>query len=216
MLSNIKKIVANHFTEHIMLYFFMLLCFSIGIATGVFSVKALSEIQKNKLIDYLLATVKSTLIEGQINNLDIFLNSIYFNMKTLIIIWILSISIFLFPIIFAVIGIRGFILGFTVGFLIENLGYRGILISTVSILPQSLLLVPGLLFLSVNSINYSTAIIKNKTSKKYLRNDNKIIAMKYTLGSLLIGIYLLFGSFIEGYISPLLLKGISQYIINNS
>jgi uncharacterized membrane protein SpoIIM required for sporulation len=54
-----------------------------------------------------VTSFKTTLGTGQINNIQIFTNSILNNLKTIIVVWILAVSIFGFPIIFLVAGLRG-------------------------------------------------------------------------------------------------------------
>lgn len=213
MLSKIKAIVALHISKHITLYFMIILCFSIGIASGVFSVKALSQMQKEQLIDYLVSSFKATLVSGQINSSQIFVHSLLVNLKTLIIIWLLAVSVFGFPVIFLTAGARGFSLGFTIGFLIENIGYKGILFCIVSILPQNLVIIPVLLALCVVSISYSVDIIRNRKANKYVKKEKYKLFLKYNMVLILLFIIMMFGSLIEGYISPIFLKGILGYLL---
>lgn len=213
MLSNTKALLSKHFSQHITLYFIVILCFSVGIACGAFSVKALSQIQKEQLVDYLVSTFKAILSGGQINYTQIFWYSILNSLKTILIIWIFSVLIITFPLVFFVIGIRGFILGFTVGFLVENLGYKGILFSTVSILPQNLIIIPLLIIFSVVSISYSILAIKNRKQRRYGKNEKFKLFLSYTVMSIILFALLSVGSLIEGYVSPSFLKGVSGYLM---
>lgn len=211
MLTNVKALISKHFSKHITLYFVIILCFSAGIASGVFSVKALSQIQKDQLVDYLVLSLKDTLIGGNLDNNQVFWYSVQNNFKTVLFVWIAAISVIGFPLIFFAIGIRGFILGFTVGFLIQNVGYKGILFSIISILPQNLIYIPILMVIGVVSINYSVFLIKNKKAK-YVKNQKFRTFLKYSLLVLSISVLLLFGSLVEGYLSPVFLKGMIDYI----
>lgn len=212
MLTNVKALISKHFSKHITLYFVIILCFSAGIASGVFSVKALSQIQKDQLVDYLVLSLKDTLIGGNLDNNQVFWYSVQNNFKTVLFVWIVAVSVIGFPLIFLAIGIRGFILGFTVGFLIQNVGYKGILFSIVSILPQNLIYIPILMVICVVSINYSVFLIRNK-KVKYVRNQKFRTFLKYSLLVLSISVLLLFGSLVEGYLSPVFLKGMIDYIM---
>lgn len=213
MLNRVKTLVVDHFSQHITLYFVIILCFSVGIASGVFSVKALSESQKAQLTDYLVSTFQSLFSRGQINNSQVLWESISYNFKTTIIIWIMAVSIIAFPLIFFIVGIRGFVLGFTIGFLIDNLGYKGILFSLVSILPHNIIILPSYIILSVVSINYSVSIIKSRKLNKYVKSEKTKKFFAYTFLTIVIYIILISGSLIEAYISPALFKGISNYLL---
>lgn len=213
MLSGLKTLLSKHLSQHLSLYFVVLLCFTIGIASGVFTVKALGGVQKDQLIDYLVSSFKATLINGQMDNNQIFWYSATNSLKTTLLIWAFSICIIAFPLVFLVIGIRGFVLGFTVGFLIENLGYKGILFSIVSILPQNIIIIPALITLCVISVRFSTTVIKNRRNKRYIKKENFRIFLKYTIVCVILFIALLVGSIIEGYVSPVFLKGISGFLL---
>lgn len=214
MLANIKSIISMHFSRHVTLYFIVVLCFSIGIASGVFSVKALSQIQKEQLIDYLVTSFKATLGTGQTDNLQIFSHSLINNCKTIAAVWILAISIYGFPLIFLMSGVRGFALGFTIGFLIENIGYKGILFTVVSILPQNLIIIPVIICLCVVSIDYSMEVIKNRKANKYIKKEKFRNFVKYNLVLLFLFLIAVLGSLVEGYISPIFLKGILGYLLS--
>ena len=214
MLSNIKALLSKHFSQHITLYFIIILCFSIGIASGAFCVKALSETQKGQLVDYLVSTFKTLVEGGAINNTQIFWSSLVNSLKTVFVIWVLSLLMFTFPFILIVIGIRGFVLGFTIGFLVENLGYRGILFSVVSILPQNIIIIPMLIIFSAISISYSIESLKRRKLKRYGKNNNLKYFFGYSIESAVLLFLLMFGSLIEAYASPVFLKGIYRYLIN--
>lgn len=213
LLSSIRTLLSRHFSQHITLYFVVTLCFSIGIASGVFSVKALNQIQKDQLIDFLVSSFKYALIDNQLNSNEIFWHSIINNLKMAFLFWLFAITIITFPFILILIGIKGFVLGFTVGFLIDNLGYKGILFTLVTILPQNIIFIPVLITLCIVSISYSAQIIKNRRVKRSIRNENFKYFLRYSLVTIFICIILVVGCLIEGYITPILLKGVSGYLL---
>lgn len=214
MLSNIKTLLTKHFSEHIALYFMVILCFAIGLASGVFSVKALSQLQKEQLVEYLSSSFKATLLTGEINNLQILYHSIINNFKTLLIIWALAISAYGFPLIFLTIGARGFSLGFTMAFLIENIGYKGILFIMVSMLPQNIIILPVFIALCVVSVSHSLGVLRNRKAGKYVKREKLRLFVKYNFIVLLNIALLMVGSLIEAYVSPMFLKGIIGYLMS--
>jgi stage II sporulation protein M len=214
LLSKLKLYLSTHFSQHVNLYFIVILCFCIGITSGVFSVKALSEEQKNKLADYLATSFKGLLIDKEVNNLQILWQSIIYNLKTVLFISIASLIIVGIPLVLLIISIRGFVLGFTAGFLIDSLGFKGILVAVVSILPQNFLTIPLFIIFCVISISYSINVIKNRKINKYYKNQKSTLFLEYMSIIFILCMLLTVGSIIEAYICPIFLKGISNYLIN--
>lgn len=211
MLANVRALLSKHFSQHVMLYFIIILSFCVGIATGVFSVKALNETQKGQLLDYLVSSLKAVTSKSGVNYSQILWDSIFSNLKTTLLIWGFSIAIFAFPLVFGVMGIRGFILGFTVGFLIENMGLKGALFAVVAILPQNLIIIPTLVILTALSVNYSLTAFKNRKSK-YAKKERTKLFLAYSVLSSILFLVIVLGSLIEAYLSPVLIKGVSGYI----
>ena len=194
-----------------MLYFIIMLSFCVGIATGVFSVKALSATQKDQLLDYLVSSLQVVTSKAGVNYSQILWDSILSNLKTMLLIWGFSIALYTFPLVFGVVGIRGFILGFTVGFLIENMGLKGALFAVVAILPQNLVIIPALMILAALSVNYSLTAFKNKRAK-YANKERKRLFFAYSILSTILFLVIGLGCLIEAYLSPVLIKGVSGYI----
>ena len=96
------------------------------------------------------------------------------NMRQIAILWVLGVTIIGIPFIYILIGVRGFITGFTSGFIIEYLGLKGVLFSAMTILPKELIIIPCLIALGVNGINFSMGIIKNKSNKDENKNSLKM------------------------------------------
>lgn len=211
MLSNVRILLSKHFSQHVILYFIIMLSFCVGIAAGVFSVKALNETQKSQLLDYLLSSLQTMMSKGGVNYAQILSDSILSNLKTFLLIWGFSIALFAFPLVFGVVGIRGFVLGFTVGFLIENMGFKGALFAVVAVLPQNLVIIPALVILAALSVNYSLTVFKNRKSKNAKKERTKLF-LAYSFLSVILFLVIAFGSVIEAYLSPVLIKGVSGYI----
>lgn len=192
------------------LYFLIFAFLSTGIAAGAFTVRALDDIQKQSLINYMhgfFQILTSTNIDG----LKVFKQSVINNIQTIILMWILGITIIGIPLILLITCIRGFILGFTVGFLLNNLGWKGFFFTSLAILPQNLIMIPCLLEIGVISISFSLMLIKNRMAKKWTNNFWQKFLSYTTIIGILFGISIC-GSLIEAYIVPVFLKLISSYL----
>lgn len=172
--------------------------------------KALTDFQNKELIVY-LKNFFSIVDSKAINNLAILKQSLLNNFQTGIIIWILGVTVIGIPLILLIIGLRGFIIGFTVGFFVKQMGFKGVIFSLVSILPQNILIVPCTVFIGVLGISFSLMLIKNKTRK----NTRYSIVNQFFLYSTIIAmihIIIVVGCLIEAYISPFFIKYISTYM----
>lgn len=184
--------------------------FIIGISSGAFTLKALGEQHKRELISYMQGFFQ-ILSQRSINEFLVLKQSIINNLQTGILIWILGVTIIGIPFILLIVAIRGFIIGFTVGFLIEQMGLMGFSFSILAILPQNLFIVPGILIIAVIGISFSVMIIKSKLNRNYQVD----IIRQFILYSTIIGsifLLILIGSIIEAYITPIFMQLLSRYL----
>lgn len=210
MIRKINETIKKHIQGNLMIYFFVILFFMIGISSGAFMSKALTESENKDLITY-LKNFFSIVDSKSINNFSILKQSLLNNFQTGIIIWILGVTVIGIPLILLLIALRGFIIGFTVGFFAKQMGLKGMIFSLVSILPQNILIVPSTIFVGVLGISFSLMLIKNMTRKsgKYNVVNQFFI---YTTIMAIIHIVIAVGCLIEAYISPFFIKYISTYM----
>jgi stage II sporulation protein M len=192
------------------LYLLVIVIFAAGIAAGAFTVKALDDVQKQSLIKYLQGFFQ-ILTSQKVDSAAVLVQSIKNNIQTIVIIWVLGITIIGIPVTLLVIGIRGFIIGFTVGFLINGLGIKGLLFTLLVILPQNMIIIPCLIGISVLSVSFSLMIIRDRMAKRWTNN----YWQKFFSYSILIIILLavsIGGSLIEAYITPVFIKLMTGYL----
>lgn len=212
MTRTLNDVIKSHFMKNLMLYIITILSFTIGIATGAFTVNALSNSQVEELFSYIQEFFYIVNTQN-VNASELFKLSIFNNIKTLALLWILGITVIGIPLILIIIGIKGFMIGFTVGFLIKCLSFKGVLFTFLGILPQSLIIIPCYIVLGIICINFSLSMIRNKTKIKYRREDIKTQFLSYSTLVLLIFLLLTIGSIIEAYITPVFIKSITVTFI---
>lgn len=185
--------------------------FIIGISSGAFTIRALGEYQKQELINYIQNSFQ-ILNHQPVKEVSVFKQSILNNLQTGAFIWILGITVIGIPIILILIAIRGFIIGFTVGFFIDQLGIKGMLFSLISVLPQNIFIIPGILVVAVIGISFSKMIIRNKINKSY--NTHNIFKQFILYSTIISFIFLiiLLGCMVEAYIIPIFIRMFYKYI----
>ena len=206
----IKETILKHIKGNIIIYFLVIMFLVIGISAGAFTVKAMSDHQKQDLISYLRSFFQ-ILSQRNFEEISVLKQSIANNLQTGILIWILGITIVGAPLILLLIGLRGFIIGFTVGFLVEQMGFKGLLFAILSILPQNIFIIPALISIAVIAISFSMMIIKNKINRNYHWDTFRQFIMYSTIIAMIFFVILL-GCVIEAYITPVFMRLVSQYM----
>lgn len=211
MKNGFNEQLVKNIKENLGSYFMAVLFFAIGIAAGAFTVKALDNGQKQDLVIYLNRFFQ-ILGNEQIKSTTILVQSLKNNFQTIFFIWLLSITIIGVPVTLFITSFRGFIVGFTISFLIQGLGWKGLLFTFVAVLPQNIIFIPCLIIISALSISFSVHSIKRKVRKGFI-NNVKGNMLSYTLSVGAILLIMLLGSLVEAYLSPILIKSLSAYMI---
>lgn len=200
--------ITRHFHEHSSLYTFMTVLFLMGVIFGSVMVNSLSGHQKEDLFYYLNQFFGQVGEGNMVPPEDLLRLSFFHNVKIAGLIWVLGISIIGFPVIFLLIFLKGMVVGFSIGFLVSQMGWNGLLLSFVSLLPQNLLMIPILIFISVMSIDLSMKIIKKVFVRPAFHFQFVPIFAKYTMVYVTAIAVITVAASIEAYISPALMKSV--------
>lgn len=125
-----------------MIYLFMLILFITGIIFGAITVNSMTFVQKQDLFFHLDQYFLQVNTEDAINRGDILKRSFFFHIKYLSLFFVLGITIIGIPIIWILNFIKGVVIGFSVGFMVNQLGFKGLLLATISMAPQNMIIVP--------------------------------------------------------------------------
>ncbi|TZE83633.1 stage II sporulation protein M [Calorimonas adulescens] len=202
LVGQLWSVFVKHFKNHIYLYFLCTLFTYIGIITGYMSTGSLSDIQRSELLNYINGFFQ-LFIDTDVSSSEVFTQSLINNFQIAFIIWILGATFICIPLILIVMGIRGFVFGFTLSFLVNNLQKNGIAFALLSLLPSNIFIIPGLIIMGVISINFSLYIFRNRSSG--ISNIFKDF-IAYTLVMAAVFMIIVIGSLIEGYFSIYLIK----------
>lgn len=195
---NLKLRIKQHIRENRGQYFLISVIFLAGIMVGNYKVTGL----EGDVSNYLLRLIDNYLQVGVAGSLDgssILWSAFLSQAKIIAAIWFLGLTVIGLPLILAVVFLRGFSLGFTVGFLYQEKALTGILITLISVLPQNLVYIPFLMMWAVIALNFSIFIVKGRNSSVIPLGTG---FMSYTILMLVFLVILLLGAFIEAYLSP--------------
>lgn len=194
--------IGKHVSEHRWYYTIISSIFILGLVLGNYKAGALDAEVKSHLLglldQYLKEGGRSTL-SGQALLIQSFLNQA----RSLALMWFLGLTVIGIPLILGLVLWRGFSLGFTVGFLIQERGGTGIVLTILSILPQNLIYIPLLLMWAVIAIKFSLFILQGRREMSISLGRGMIL---YTLLLLFFLLLALCGALVEAYLSPLFLS----------
>ena len=200
----------KHFNDNLGYYLITILFLATGMIVGLYCVKYMQDVDKGSLINYITAT--STSPNGEIMaTTRIFINALKNNIPIIIGLWILGLTFIGAPIVLLINLYKGFSLGFTFSFFIYALKQRGIILALLGVLPQNIIYVPCIIFLSVIALKGSVAGVKEKFSKKYAGNSYTNVR-NYTMIYVITTVVMAAGFLIETFLTPtfinMVLKGI--------
>lgn len=197
------------FEKNIGLYILITSFFVSGIVAGSIATGLISDSQLDSILNYFNGFI-SNVNNIHINPASVFYASAANNLKIALIIILFGLTIIGMPVILAMIFFRGFILGFTVGFIINHLGVEGVFFTLLSILPQNLIIIPSMLSIGVTGVAFSLQIIKLR--RRATTDSYGQLLGGYVISNCVFSLMLVIGGLIEGYISPVFIKMMTHYM----
>ena len=206
-----QNVVATHFREHSSIYLFVVVLFLMGVIFGAIVVNSLTFSQKEDLA-YYLSQFFGEVSNGKIAaSKDVFAQSLFDNSKFIGMMGILGISIIGLPVILIVLFMKGLVIGFTVGFLVNQMGWNGFLLSFVSVLPQNFIIIPVFIITATVAVSISLKMIRRQFMKKISEPILPLLG-RYALVFVVAGLFLVIAALFEAYISPSLMKTVIETV----
>jgi len=194
----LKHILKRHLSENRWRYLAITLIFLLGVIAGDFKAWGLAGGVKGHLLNLIDNFLKGG-TQVDLNKQVILFNSFLNQAKSILAIWFLGLTIIGMPLILGVVFLKGFSLGFTISFLVQERAVSGILISILSILPQNLVYIPLVIIWSVVAVNFSINIARGK-ARSALSLWRGLIS--YSLLMLIFLFIVIMGALIEAYLAP--------------
>jgi stage II sporulation protein M len=200
-----RDILKDHISNNRNAFMFLLAAFILGVSAGAFTVNGLSTMQRDELTDYFQGFLQ--LFNNQnVKSSELLSIAFLDNMKLVGLIWILGVTIIGLPFIFIILGIRGFITGFSSGYIISAMGLKGVFFTGLTLLPKEIIIVPCLIAIGVNGINFSLRIAKNKSTELNQKKSLKSAFVSYCFVTAFFSCIILAGIIFDSYITPTLIR----------
>ncbi|MBH5318029.1 stage II sporulation protein M [Paenibacillus sp. GSMTC-2017] len=195
---------------HYNLYIFVSVLFVVGGIFGALLVNALTLEQQQELSGEVKQYIQ--LMDGGVssNEVDVFWERFFFHFKWLMLIWLLGITVVGIPVILILNFLKGTLIGFSVGVLLQQYAWKGVLFSLVAVAPQNIIAIPALVITSAAAISFGTYIVKNRL----LQQKGELLPELGSFTSTTIIMLLIFAgaSLFEAYISPPLISWAAPFI----
>jgi stage II sporulation protein M len=196
-----KRRLGEHLQSNWWVYLFVSLCFLIGVVFGATGVKSLNQDQQTALLEFVNQGLSG--LAGDYDPSVTASQALFKNIYNLLKILVLGLTVIGFPVILAIIFTRGFVLGFTVAFMIQEKAFQGVLLALLTIVPPNLIALPAYFLSAVMAINFSLYLVRGS-------GQRSVPLSQYFLGylavSLLLGLLMTGAAIIEGYFSPFMIR----------
>lgn len=188
----------------------VLAVFVLGLAAGCFGVQNLQAEKAQELVRYLDSFLnRAGMLEM---NTEKALGEVLYNdIIVILAFYFLGLTVIGIPAVLGIIFARGFVLGFSVGFLTLKKNIQGVILACAAVLPQNLLFIPALLMGGVISLSFALLLIRRFFNSKLLIGPG---FFAYSALMLLVTACAAGAGFIEVYLTPVLIKFAAGWAAN--
>ena len=210
MARQVSGTVRTYLRRRSATYVFLLVVLIMGSVSGAFAVKTLSPEQNDDLTSYIHTFFQAFPMVQPVDSLAnvrlAFLGNIA---KTVGLMWLLGLSVLGAPFILALLFLRGFVLGFTVAFMVKEMVFRGIALAIASVIPHNLLMVPAIILAGGASFSFSWAALQTLLGRRDINMYRNFLntTLLVLLASGLMGA----AALIETYVTPVLIEAATRY-----
>ncbi|GEM_PF-4970437 len=196
----IWEALGAYFRERMGLTAAVLASLVAGVLAGALVARAAPQTTRDELFGMLQNLFRS-LGQGEVGGWSLFWLSAWQNLRWLLLLWFLGVTVVGFLGILPVVFARGFASGFAVGFLVDALGFRGMVLSLFSLFPQLAISIPTLLLAAVAAMSFSRELFSERRSRGFVVD---LLGFSLLVGLLVLP--LLGASLVEAFVSPVFLR----------
>lgn len=179
--------------------------FVVGLLFGALALRSL-EVETQLELARQLSGALQALRDGQDPAAGALVRAALFrHARTLLLMWVLAISLIGSVAVMALPLVRGFTSGFAVAYLTAEMGSRGVLLAAVGHLPQTVLEVPGSILAASASVGFAVQVITSWRVRRRLSGYYAALA-RYSGTLLSAGALLAAAALVEGYVTPHLVR----------
>ncbi|MGI6328319.1 MAG: stage II sporulation protein M [Dethiobacteria bacterium] len=207
MLKRFQRDILEYIRENLGIYTVVTAFFLAGVIAGPI---LLGFLQESQVIE--LGTAMGHFFEGLKKDADVILQPLEIlktsyqkNILLLSVLWLLGLLWMGFPFILFLLLIKGFAIGFTVGFMVRHYSLKGIVFCLAAVLPHNIIMVPGYLVAGATAMTFSILNVKGRLAKKHANNRRQYF-QQYCIMMFMVLIFELLGGLVEAYVTPVFME----------
>ncbi len=183
-----RRKLIDHIKQYWVIYLSLSCVYLAGIIFGSIGVGALNEPEGSQLVKFF-----DSLISNQPVELDqqFLIQLARDNFIMMALIWILGLTIIGTPLIYLIVFTRGFVLGFTISFIVGAKGAFGLGLVVITVVAPAILGIPMLLLGAGLATIFSFLLLRGKTTGESLRREfmyYSVATAIVSLGSVAVGV----------------------------
>lgn len=205
----VKQVLAEYLRHRWFIVLFVIMFFCMGIFFGATAARTISIDQSDYLAGYFnsfLDKVTTTPVSEQLY----FRHSVMTNLYIMLGIYGLGLTVIGIPFVLVAVFTRGFILGFTIGFLVREKAVKGLIFAFISVLPHNILVIPAVIAGGVISLSYSAMMVKRKFFAHNSSSGGHFGV--YTAVMSVLCLAAAVAGFVEAYVTPVFIKSAAAWI----
>ena len=203
LIFNMRRYVRDHLS----LYVFVSVLFLMGVVFGAMLVNSLSIEQKLELSRFL-----GSYMHAMEQGFDGPQLSLAVHVKWIALIGLFGLTVIGIPFVLVLDFLKGVLIGFTVGYMVGEMAWKGLMFALVAIAPQNVMIIPLVIVASVSALSLSIMMVRHRFNRQTMKLPQQFAA--YTLKILAL-ITIAFGvSMYEVYVSPVLIRWIVPHTLS--
>lgn len=206
-LYQFRKLISDYFRERLFLLALVAILFSMGIIFGLLAAGVLDMDQKEQLVNFIQQSFHTKI---NFQNHAYTRQTIVANIQTVFFLFFMGISVIGVPLALLLIFTRGFILGFSIGFLFQNMGFKGFILTLTGVLPHNLLIIPALFLMVIAVIDCAAALTKIRFTRKQVSIGPELVKCA-TITCIVLAIMICAG-LVQGYVTPFMSSWLTKII----
>ncbi len=207
LIFRIRQYINDYFRERIFLLALVAILFIMGLIFGFLASGVLAKDQKDMLVNFIQQGFHG---DFNLQNSAYTRQTIISNIQTVFFLFFMGVSVIGVPLALLLIFTRGFILGFSTGFLFQNMGIKGFVLTLTGILPHNLLVIPALFVMVIAIIDCAVALTKLRFTKKQIPVGEELL--KCATITLIVLVTMVLAGLVQGYVTPLFSSWLAEIV----
>ncbi len=201
------SILEEYLARYLTPVYIAVAALAVGILFGVLAVGTLTPADKISLMSYLRHFIAFETAAPTYHG--VFRPALTDNLKLLGLLYLLGVSVAGMPLVLIALFFRGFVLGFSVAFILGALHWQGLGLAAVTVGLQNLFIIPAVVIVGGVALGFSWQLLSAKGRAARSSLSQRFAA--FTTLVLAMGLVVLVGTVLEAYAGPFLMHWLSPW-----